>query len=481
MVIIMRITPQHIETEYNSTKSYVLTDSEMAMLAFVIKGSFHKDESNLKNMNKKKYNKAEDEMKVAKAAILRADGMIKELQEVKAKIMSLGVYELDSSIKSAENKIMSEAASKLSTAIKIVNKYNKYYACHYRRSLPPNKDKYGNSLKRSNYTIKIDDRYNFSPSNVLIDLGLGGNSKEIINKSCEKYFKYYSERYHKNKKNNPTEQKVWNVPEVSKIKEMLKSVEDDNDKKKLQSALEVYKALELSKYKLYNYQTIVKVLKNTILNSDEFKYPIEKFSNLEKECQKQIEKYEEIIKSKSFEKKESEVNKVERKVELSQNLNDIQSQIKEKEAEIEKAKSIIVELKDLENKRKINYDSKVLEAYKTKHIPAKIVTETYYRVDGEESTWEREIPSHDEYVYEEHTRNFIMGTSKEDLDEVRKRLNQQEGILANLKEQLEELKSMKQELNLKKESLKQEYRKKSLLERAKERLKNKNQNNSMKM
>lgn len=397
-------------------------------------------------------------------------------------------------LKSAENKIISDMSTKLLGAMKTIKKNKKYYENNLVFTHLPSYDKYGRGIDGSKYVfIGLDYIMNTPLSSTLNSINIfdSTSAKDIVKQSSETYEECYREEVNKRKieKRNINEDEErhypYEVPEIEKIKKIIEETENDKDKKKLAAVLELYKELEKNKFHLYTIENQKNILTNNAIFTR--MYFRESIQNLEKKAEStkvKIEKCEEKIKA--FKTKKKDVNeiaqKTEHKMDLTQKLNDIQSKVIEKEESVARVRKIVEELRRKKDALKASYESKYFEAHQTKRIPERKYTEQHYRQDGDVTSWEHVTPAHDEYIYEEHTRKYIMGTSKEDLDKVTKVLEEQEGLLSALEKELNDLKKLEQESKLKLEKFKQQYEKQSLLEKAKEKLKLKNkQDGSMKM
>lgn len=498
----MRMNVQNIQVKdaYRKEEMYYASDNQLEMLKFLINSVILKEQyKELTKLDLKERKKVQEVEKAISDATKLIDTVTRTLNEFNKIKTSINDYGIEYSyIKNVENKIISDTSNKLSDAMKIIKKCKKYYENNVMTTSLPIYDKKMKKIESSRYVFRS---LGYKEQHMKMPLSLNLNRisifddtspKDIVKQSSKIYEYCYQEQVNKRKieerKMNKDKEMhyPYEAPEIGKLKKLIEQTENDKDERKLTVALDLYKELEKNKFHLYTTEK----QKNILLNNANFtrKYFKEYIQDLEKEeeiTKAQIKKYEEKIET--FKTKKKEVNEivqnVEHKMDLTQKLNDIQSRVFEKEESVEKVRKIVEELRKEKDASKASYDSKAFEAYQTKYIPERKHTDQHYRSDGDVTSWEYTEPAHEEYIHDEKTRNFIMGTSKEDLDKVTKELEEQEGLLRALENELNDLKRLEQESKLNLEKFRQEYKKQSFLEKLKERVKvkNQNQNNSMKI
>lgn len=494
----MRMNVERIEASNGyQEKIYYAADNQLEILKFLIKSAILKKQyrelTKLDLKEEKKVQEAKKEMEDVYLSISVVASELSEFNKIKTRLNTYGIKY--SYIKSVENKIISVISNELSNAMKVIKKYEKYYESNLKNTFLPTYDKYGREVERAKYVFRklnYDEKHRMPLSLSLnrINIFDSTSAKDIIKQSSKTYENCYQKQENKRKiakRNKDKEMHYpYEVPEIDKIRKLIEQTENDNDRKKLTSALELYKELEKNKIHLYTIEKQKNILLNdTIFTREYFKDCIQNLEKEEKITKTQIKKCEEKIET--FKTKKKEVNEivqnVEHKIDLTQKLDNIQSRVTEKEENVAKVRKIVEDLRRGKNALKASYDSKVFEAYQTRHIPEKTHTELHHRSDGDVTSWEYTTPAHEEYIHDEKTRDFIIGTSKESLDKVTKELEEQEALLKALENELNDLKKLEEESKSNLEKFRQEYKKQSFLEKVKEKLKrkNKDQSSSMKM
>lgn len=499
---IMRINVQRIETKntYRKEEKYYASDNQLEMLKFLIDSVILKEQyRELTKLDLKERKKVQEVEKAISDATKLIDTVTRTLNEFNKIKTSINDYGIEYSyMKSVENKIISDMSNKLSNAMKMIKKCKKYYENNLIATSLPTYDKKDEKIESSRYVFKslgYKEQYMKTPLSLnlnRISIFDDTSTKDIIKQSSKTYEYCYQERFNKRKieeRKMNKDKKIhypYEVPEIDKLKKLIEQTENDKDKRKLTIVLGLYEELKKNKIHLYITEKQKNILfNNTSFTGKYFKEFIQKLENEEENTKTQIRKCEEKIEAFKTNKKDVNeiVQNVEHKIDLTQKLNDIQSRLIEKEESVARVRKIVEDLRREKESSKASYDSKAFEAYQTKYIPERKHTDQNYRSDGDVTSWEYTEPAHEEYIHDEETRNFIMGTSKEDLEKVTKELEEQEGLLRTLENELNDLKRLEQESKLNLEKFRQEYKKQSFLEKLKERIKvkNKNQNDSMKM
>ncbi len=177
----------------------------------------------------KEFKQMNEDMKKASHLISHSKNIIDEFAKNREKMIELAMEMPDlglrNNLKNIENKIISDANKQFAEAMKIVNKYKKYYVCNLEESVLPTHDKRGNKIEDSKYilaTIPEDQSFMYTNLGVLLNYMevLKENSKDVINDSIETYSNYYNGLETK-KDNNKIEKFPWSVPEIEKISKLI--------------------------------------------------------------------------------------------------------------------------------------------------------------------------------------------------------------------------------------------------------------------
>lgn len=471
---------------------YYTTDNQLALIKFIIQKRVSKIKtSSMSDKDLQNYSKMDEEMKKAEHLIDYANNLLSEYENFSNKINNL-VNNLSESrnfdLDRIRKKVFSDAKAQLTEVIRILEKYGENYKCHYRISGElPSYDEYGNEIEKGKYILKGkpgDSNYYTYVDSLLSDFGIRkGHESEIINQAHHTFSSFYLEKNAK-KVNAQNSNKInqmemikgtdnfhpWIVPEIGKIDDLMRKTESQKDRNKLSSARKEYVELQNAKFNLYNCQELKHIIESLNYTSKYFDSFAKTLPALEERYKKEVQRCEEKINDKSFDPKKKEVEKIEQEINKQGKIDDLRQQIKNKEEIVKRLIDEVENLRKNQSHLKFIHDTKEAEAYKTKYVEEKVVEVSTNRAPGDGPVDRKIIPEHQEYIHDEKTRDIIVGHSKEDLVASQEQLEKAEASLRMHENELQKLKDLENRLELEKEQAKQEYKEKSFLEKAKEKM-----------